>query len=606
MAYKPISDYGVIGDMHSAALVGLDGSIDWLCFPDFDSPSVFAAVLDDARGGHWRIRPQGEYRPQQRYLPDTNILCTSFSSEDGQVELTDFMPLKNELRDSAHQVLRVVRGVRGSVKMECSFEPRIDYARGHTLLRKAGGVVVAEQGSARLSLASPIELSIREAGARARFTVEQGQEVVFALQWGVDRPPDASPWHGELELTAGKWRDIANSISYDGRWREQVRRSALALHLLIYMPTGALVAAVTTSLPEWIGGSRNWDYRYCWIRDAAFTLDAFDRLGHTAEARRFLEWLMTFCQSCGASLRTLYGVRYDEELTELTLHHLDGYRGSRPVRIGNAASMQLQMDIFGEVMVACATYHRAGGEISNEMWSSIESFAEAAIKNWGRPDRGIWEVRGPMRHFVYSKVMCWLAVDRAITLAQALNKTVDLDRWRAVREEIRADVLERGWNERLQSFVQYYGAEHTDAALLMLPFVGFLPADDPRMLSTARRIQEELGEDGLLRRYAAERSDDGVGGEEGVFTMCSLWLAGYLTFVGELEEARKIFERVLACGNHLGLFSEMVNPRTGEALGNFLQAFTHVSFIHTARNLDLALSARELPAPQEMRLGESS
>lgn len=605
MAYKPIGDYGVIGDMHSAALVGLDGSIDWLCFPDFDSPSVFAAILDDASGGHWHVRPQGEYRSQQRYLPDTNILCTSFSSEDSQVDLTDFMPLKNEMKDSDHRVLRVVRGVRGSANMECSFQPRFDYARGQTLLRKAGGVVVAEKGASSLSLASPVELSIKEAGAHARFMVEEGQEVVFVLQWGVDRPFDALPWRGELELTARKWREIANSISYDGRWREQVRRSVLALHLLIYMPTGALVAAVTTSLPEWIGGSRNWDYRYCWIRDAAFTLDAFDRLGHTAEARRFLEWLTTFCQSCGASLQTLYGVRYDEELTELTLHHLDGYRGSRPVRIGNAASTQLQMDIFGEVMVACATYHRAGGEISNEMWSSIESFAEAAIRHWRRPDRGIWEVRGAMRHFVYSKVMCWLAVDRAILLAEALKKPVDLVRWRSVREEIRADVLERGWNGRLRSFVQYYGAEHTDAALLMLPFVGFLPADDPRMLSTARRIQEELGEEGLLRRYARERSDDGVGGEEGVFTMCSLWLAGYLTFVGELEEARQIFERVLVCGNHLGLFSEMVNSRTGEALGNFIQAFTHVSFIHTARNLDLALSARELPAPQEMRLGES-
>ncbi len=382
-------------------------------------------------------------------------------------------------------------------------------------------------------------------------------------------------------------------------------RSVLALHLLIYIPTGALVAAVTTSLPEWIGGDRNWDYRFCWIRDAAFTVDVFDRLNHTGETAHFMEWLTDFSESCGVRLQPLYGVRYEELLGELTLDHLEGYRGSKPVRIGNAASTQLQLDIFGEVMVALATFHRAGGRINDSVWSTIESFVRAVSNNWQRPDRGMWEVRGEPRHFVHSKVMCWLAMDRAIALAEALAKPVDLDRWRAVRDEIHAAVLKQGWNEWLQSFVQYYGAEYTDAALLMIPMVGFLPADDPRMRSTVRRLRDELEVNGLLRRYPPDLTDDGFGSEEGVFTMCSFWLIGYLTFIGELDEAQRLFDRVLEFGNHVGLFSEMVDPVTGEALGNFPQAFTHVSLIHTARNLDLALSRREAPSEEELRVGGS-
>ena len=605
MSYRPIGDYGVIGDMHSAAVVGLDGSIDWLCFPRFDSPSVFAAILDDAKGGRFRLSPAGPSRSEQRYLPDTNILCTTFTTDGGRVEVQDLMPIRKDARLSDYEVLRVVRGLSGSVEMACLFQPRLDYARGRTELRAAPGGVVAMRDEARLALASPVDLSIEGDVARGVFPVREGQELVFELQWGVERPPSTARWRERLESTASEWREVAESITYQGRWHEEVRRSVLALHLLLYLPTGALVAAVTSSLPEWIGGDRNWDYRFCWIRDAAFTLDVFARLDQIGETKRFLEWLTVFCQSCGVRLQPVYGVRYEEELTETTLDHLEGYRASKPVRIGNGAATQLQMDIFGEVLVATATFHRAGGQITDAMWSTIESFVRAVLNNWRRPGRGIWEVRGQRRHFVYSKVMCWLALDRAIALAQALGKPVELERWRAVRAEIHADALAHGWNERLQSFVQYYGAEYTDATLLMMPMVGFLPADDPRMRATVRRIREELDVNGLIRRYPPELTDDGFGSEEGVFTMCTFWLVGYLTFVGELDEARQLFERVLRYGNHLGLFSEMVDPGTGQALGNFPQAFTHVSLIHTARNLDLALRRRAAPPPEEMRVGEA-
>ena len=604
MAYKPISDYGIIGDMHSAAVVGLDGSIDWLCFPRFDSPSVFAALLDDAKGGRFRLCPAGRYQTEQRYLPDTNVLSTTFTSESGQVEVQDLMPIKEDARESDYEVLRIVRGVRGSVEMACLFQPRLDYARGRTELRAAPGGVVAEKGGACLGLASPVDLTIKDGDAQGVFTVREGQELVFQLQWDADRPPSTAGWRERLDFTTNEWREVADDHTYEGRWREEVRRSILALHLLLYLPTGAIVAAATTSLPEWIGGDRNWDYRFCWIRDAAFTLDVLHRLGHIGETGRFMEWLTAFCQSCGVHLQPVYGVHYEEDLTESTLDHLEGYRGSKPVRIGNGAATQLQMDIFGEVMVALATFHRAGGQITGAMWTTIESFVNAVINNWRRPGRGLWEMRGRQRHFVNSKVMCWLAMDRAIALAEALRKPVDLDRWRALREEIHADVLANGWNERLQSFVQYYGADYTDAALLMMPMVGFLPPDDPRMRSTVRRIREELEVNGLLRRYPPELTDDGFGSEEGIFIMCTFWLVGYLTFIGELDEARELFERVLTSGNHLGLFSEMVDPVTGEALGNFPQALTHVSLIHSARNLDLALRERKAPPPEELRLGE--
>ena len=447
------------------------------------------------------MAPTTTYRSEQRYQRDTNILCTTFTIEGGQVEVLDLMPIGKDAKRSDHVVLRIIRGLSGSMELECLFEPRLDYARGATRLRSAAGGVIAEKDEARLALTSPVELKVVDGTASAIFSIQVGDELAFKLQWEAELPPSTSAWQDQVDFTAHEWQDVANSIEYEGSWRDELVRSVLVLHLLLYMPTGALVAAPTTSLPEWIGGNRNWDYRYCWIRDSAFVLDAFDRLGHTGEAARFMEWLACFCKSCAERLQTLYGVEYEEDLPETVLDHLEGYRRSQPVRIGNAAHEQLQMDIFGEFMVACSTFHRAGGAISDEMWVTIESFAQAVVDNWRRSDRGIWEVRGRRRHFVHSKVMCWLALDRSIAIGEATGRAANLARWRRTRDTIHRDVLRRGWNEERQSFVQYYGAEHTDAALLMLPMVGFLPAEDPRMRSTAQRIREELDAEGMLRRY---------------------------------------------------------------------------------------------------------
>ncbi len=360
---------------------------------------------------------------------------------------------------------------------------------------------------------------------------------------------------------------------------------------MVYEPTGALVAAPTTSLPEWIGGKRNWDYRFCWVRDAAFTLDGLNRVGHAGETGRFLEWLSSAHLSKGKEPQTLYGLRMEEDLTEQELPNLEGYRGSGPVRIGNNAHGQRQLDIYGDSMIAYTSYLQDGGELTDDIRSAIEQIADRATKNWKLPDCGIWEIRGPMKHFVHSKVMCWRALDGAITLGEPLQWK-QVSRWKEARDEVRSSVLRDGWNEDIGSFVQYYGASHTDASLLMIPFVGFLPPTDTKMVATARRIREELEDGGFIRRYRAECTDDGLGGdEEGAFLMCTLWLAGYLAVIGEIQDAEELFQRVLQSANSLGLFSEMVNPKTGEMLGNFPQAFTHLSLIHTARNLDAAMTA---------------
>jgi GH15 family glucan-1,4-alpha-glucosidase len=587
--------------MHSAALVSGDGSIDWLCFPRFDSPSVFAAIVDEANGGRFRIRPAGDSRHEHGYLPESNVLVSDFQTESGSASLTDFMPVADDITHCDHELVRVVRCQTGTVDMELEFAPRLDYGRPATSVTVNGRSAVARRDDDCLSLTSGAPLEAVEGGARARFTLKEGEWTAFLLRWNDDSPPLPEDYdiYGRLGRTQAFWRFVAHDWRYMGRWEALVKRSMLALHLLLYAPTGAICAAVTTSLPEQIGGDRNWDYRFCWLRDAAFTLDVFHRLGHTAYTRPFIQWLagLVLGLGHGEDVHSLYGIGREVDphgMTEGVLSHLEGYRGSPPVRIGNDAFHQFQLDVYGEVLLSFDSYHRAGGIVDDSLWILAEAMVESAIRNWELADNGIWEVRSEPRHFTFSKLMTWVAVDRGLRLARALKRPVDFDRWRRTRAAIRAELLEKGWNEKRGSFVQAYGASNLDASVLFMPMVGFLPADDPRMAATIGAVQRELVHNGLVRRYLPGETDDGVGGDEGAFTMCSLWLAGSLITCGRIDEAREIFERILATGNRLGLYSEMVQPQTGEFLGNYPQAFTHIALIHTARNLDRALNQVEL------------
>ena len=586
--------------MHSAALVSGDGSLDWLCFPRFDSPSVFAAVVDKDNGGYFHIRPAGEFRHDHSYLPESNVLVATFQTEGGSASLTDFMPVAEEITQCDHEVVRIVRCQSGSVEMELDFRPRMDYGRGQTSVTVNGRSAVARHGDDCLTLASGAPLEAADGGARARFTLKEGEWTAFLLRWNDGAPPLPEDYdvYGRLGRTQAFWRFVAHDWRYMGRWEELVKRSMLALHLLLYVPTGAICAAVTTSLPEQVGGERNWDYRFCWLRDAAFTLDVFHRLGHTAYTRPFIQWLAGLVLGLGQEedIRSLYGIgrEVDGTMNEEVLGHLEGYRGSSPVRIGNAAFHQFQLDVYGEVLLSFDSYHRAGGIIDDSLWILAEAMVESALRNWQKPDNGIWEIRSEPRHYTYSKLMAWAAVDRGLRLAQALKRPVDFPRWRRGRAEIKASLLENGWNEKRRSFVQSYGATNLDASSLFIPMVGFLSAEDPRMVSTIAAVQKDLVHDGFVRRYLPSEVGDGVGGDEGAFTMCSLWLAGSLVTSGRVDEAREIFERVTRLGNHVGLFSEMVEPKTGEFLGNYPQAFTHIALIHTARNLDRALNQVEL------------
>jgi GH15 family glucan-1,4-alpha-glucosidase len=601
MPYRRINDYGVIGDMHSAALVSGDGSLDWLCFPRFDSPSVFAALLDDDRGGRFHIRPAGEFGHMHAYLPESNVLETTFRADGGSATLTDLMPVAEEGANCPHEVLRIVRCGSGSLQMELDFLPRLNYARAQTRVAVDGTSAVARAGDDCLGLSGSVPLEPADGGASARFRLSEGESAAFLLRWQDDAPPAPGEYDvfGALGRTRAFWRFVAHDWRYTGRWESLVKRSMLALHLLLYQPTGAICAAVTTSLPEQIGGARNWDYRYCWLRDAAFTLDVFHRLGHTDYTRPFIQWLANLALAPGGAedIHSLYGIGHEADqhaMAEEVLGHLNGYRRSSPVRIGNGAFHQFQLDVPGEVLLSFDSYHRAGGIIDEPLWTLAEAMVELALKHWREPDNGIWEIRSEPKHFTYSKLMAWVAVDRALRLAHALKRPADFDRWRKAREAIKSDLLAKGWDAERGSFVQAYGGKNLDATALFMPMVGFLPANDPRMVSTIDSVQRELMSGGFVYRYLPAETDDGVGGEEGAFTMCTLWLAGAMVTGGRFEEAREVFERVIGLHNEVGLYSEMIDPRTGDFLGNYPQAFTHIALIHTARNLDRALNQVEL------------
>ncbi|CAA9456816.1 MAG: Glucoamylase [uncultured Rubrobacteraceae bacterium] len=604
MGYRPIEDYGIIGDMHSLALVGMDGSIDWLCFPHFDSPSVFAAILDDEKGGRFKVSPAFEsFTTKQLYWPDTNVLVTRFFLHHGVGEVIDYMPVDDpEDGHWRHQLIRRVRVVRGEVtfRMECS--PAFDYAREEHETNLVAGGACFRSSRLSLGLATHVPLEQRGSGVVAEFTLREEQRAVFELQeieagYGFD----VSLWEQEEEMlferTVEYWRRWLLKCTYKGRWREMVYRSALALKLLTYEPTGAIVAAPTCSLPETLGGGRNWDYRYTWLRDAAFTLYGLLRIGFTEEAARFMDWLESRCECSNpdGSLQLMYGIDGQSDLTEETLDHLEGYHGSRPVRIGNDASHQLQLDIYGELMDAVYLYNKHGGPISYDLWTRLRTLINWVCDNWRREDEGIWETRGGRKHFVYSKLMCWVALDRGLRLAEKRSFPADRERWLKVRDEIYEEIMERGWNEEHQTFVQAYDDDTLDASNLVMPLVFFLSAKDPRMLSTLEAINRSPGEgglvsNGLVYRYDVEKSPDGLKGEEGTFSLCTFWLVEALTRAGRVEEARLIFEQMLSYANHLGLYAEEIGPG-GEALGNFPQAFTHLTLISAAFNLDRALGA---------------
>jgi GH15 family glucan-1,4-alpha-glucosidase len=597
MPYLPIESYGVIGDLHTVALVGLNGSIDWLCFPKFDSPSVFGALLDDAKGGRFQIAPTAEgVTRKQMYLPDTNVLVTRFLSPDGLAEVTDFMPVGRPAQGHAeHELVRRVEVVRGSMALRAFCRPAFDYARrAHRVTADSQGVCF-HSDELSIGLSSSVPLRAEGEAAVADFTLHQGEQATFLLsprQDGQTRPSSFSPEETEAAFrdTVDYWHRWLARCNYRGRWREMVNRSALALKLLTYAPTGAIVAAPTTSLPESMGGGRNWDYRYTWIRDASFTLYGLMRIGFTEEAYAFMHWLWRRIQEAerDGSLQLMYSIEGAHELTEETLDHLEGYRGSRPVRVGNAAYKQLQLDIYGELMDAIYLYNKYANPVGYDGWVKIRQILNHVCDVWRDPDEGIWEVRGGRRHFVYSKLMCWVALDRGLRLAEKRSFPADRQRWLENRDAIYEEIMSRGWNAKRQAFVQSYESDSLDAANLIMPLVFFVSPRDPRFLDTLKAIKRELASGSLVHRYDAEVSPDGLAGSEGTFSMCTFWLVEALTRAGQVDEARLLFEKMLGYANHLGLYAEEVGP-SGEALGNFPQAFTHLALISAAYNLDRRL-----------------
>jgi GH15 family glucan-1,4-alpha-glucosidase len=608
MPYQSIGDYGIVGNMRTAALVGKNGSIDWICFPRFDSPSIFGAILDDSKGGRFMIAPAvADVRSEQYYLPDTNVLLTRFVSPDGAVEITDFMPLSSSTSDEECRLVRRVTATRGSMKLRLDCEPACNYGRDpHEVEIRRDGAVFRSRGLS-LGLASDIPLKNKGKGVFAEFTLHVDQTVAFVLHGVTDKeyiehmPVDEGL--SLLDTTIDYWRQWISKCSYAGRWREMVHRSALTLELLVYEPTGAIVAAPTCSLPERVGGERNWDYRYSWMRDSAFTVYALLRIGLVDEADRFMSWIAFLCRQAkrGALLQTFYGIDGRRKLPEELLDHWQGYKGSRPVRVGNAAHTQLQLDIYGEVMDSAYLYNKYRNPISSELWHDLRRLADWVSDNWRRQDCGIWEVRGTRRHFVYSKVMCWVALDRALRLAQKRSLPANDSRWRRVRDQIYEEVLQSGWNERQQSFVQALGGSNLDASNLAMPLVFFMAPNDPKMTKTIEAIIQPtakggLFEDGMVRRYSIAQTKDGLKGEEGSFNMCTFWLVEALTRAGRsdpelLKQAHILFQKMLMKANHLGLYSEEAGV-TGEPLGNMPQALAHLAFISAAVNLDRALDER--------------
>jgi GH15 family glucan-1,4-alpha-glucosidase len=586
-----IEDYALIGDTQTAALVGIDGSIDWLCVPRFDSAACFAALLGDENNGRWLLRVKGmERASSRRYLDGALVLETEWRTPTGVVRVTDFMPPRAKYPD----VIRLVHGVSGQVTMEMDLAVRFDYGRLVPWARRVGGDLLFVTGPDSLLLRTDLPTHGHDAHTTAEFTIGEGQFASFVLSWSPSYEPPHEPPHagGALEAALESWRGWSSRMRYDGAWKDEVRDSLMILKALTYEPTGGIVAAPTTSLPEQIGGPRNWDYRYCWLRDAAFTLWALNIGGYGDEARSWRNWLLRAAAGDPDQLQVLYGVTGESHLFEQLLDWLPGYEKSAPVRIGNAAAEQFQLDVFGEVLDALHLGRVMGMDYSEPAWRLQRHLVEFVVEHWREPDEGIWEVRGPRQHFTHSKVLAWVALDRAVRAIEKFGREGPLDEWRGVRQEIFDDVCTNGYDPERNAFVQVYGGKVLDASLLMIPLVHFLPASDPRMRGTIEAIRSELMPDGFVMRYRTDQTDDGLPPGEGTFLPCTFWMVDNLALIGEIDEATHLFEKLLALRNDVGLLSEEWDARAKRMLGNFPQALTHVGLVNSAYNLDRARRKR--------------
>ncbi len=612
--YKKISDYGAIGNLRSVALVGKDGAIDWCCFPHLDSPSVFASLLDHRRGGSFRVSPTGRSVGEQRYLSRTNILETLFTAANGALTVTDFFPLAGSIDGKGNstapcEIIRLLRAEGGSVEVEIVWNPRFDYARCTPRIEKtfsgflAGGTQGEKLVLGGLLPSNTVISGENEPGVRAVFTLAAGEEVVLSTRWDAESVQRSQQeTHALLAETATTWKrwvekeEATGERAWAGSWSEQIIRSELALKLLIHAETGAIAAAPTTSLPETIGGERNWDYRYAWIRDSSLTAQALNSLGHSSEVRDFLVWAeLVSRQECGTDWlpSIMYGLHGETDLTEQELPHLEGYRLSRPVRIGNGASDQIQLDVYGELMNSAYHLWKMGRPLNPTLWQFLANLADRACTVWQKPDYGIWEVRTEPRHFVHSKLMVWVALDRASFLARHYKLPGNISQWEKARDSLRELIVSEGYNAEIGSFVQSFGSRDLDAANLLIPLVEFLPFDDPRVQGTINRTLEQLTHHGMVYRYLSE---DGLSGHEGTFGICTFWLVDVLALSGRLEEASEVFESLAGRANHLSLYPEQLDAETGEFLGNYPQAFTHIGFINSALYLSL-MEGRSVPIP---------
>jgi len=581
-----IEDYGVIGDTHTAALVGCNGSIDWLCLPRFDSQACFARLLGDEHHGFWRLAPQsGDYEVHRRYRGDTLVLETDFHTADGVARVTDCMPI----REHYPQVVRIVEAVEGKVAMRMDLVVRFGYGSMVPWVRRVDGLLCAIAGPDGLSLWTTARTRGEGLTTVSEFTVQAKEHVPFVLTWFPSHEPPPRPVDARYAVwdTEMWWRDWASMCDFEGKYGEAVMRSLVTLKALTYHPTGGIVAAATTSLPETLGGERNWDYRYCWLRDATLTLESLMRGGFHDEALDWRDWLLRAAAGDVADLQIMYGPGGERRLDEWEIDWLPGYEGSRPVRVGNAASGQFQLDVYGEVLSALYETASVGSPVSASAWDLQVGLVGYVEQHWQDPDDGIWEVRGPRRHFTHSKVMAWVAVDRAVRSIEELGLEGPLDRWRRLRDQIHEEVCKKGYNPKVGAFTQYFGSEALDASLLMMPLVGFLPATDHRVRSTIEAIERDLTEDGFVLRYRTEDSGqvDGLSGREGAFLACSFWMADCLNLIGRHDDAVAMFDRLVGLRNDLGLLAEEYDVRAGRQVGNFPQAFSHVSLVNTAYNL---------------------